>query len=64
MSGEIGVIATISGDIDKTNKTWSFEDEYGIRFKAALLNGNMVNGTGYQSDVDAGLFTFTATATD
>ena len=50
----------ISGEIDRGNKTWSFEADNVTRFRATLLNGNMVNGIGYQPDY--GPFIFTAVA--
>ena len=57
-----GVFSIVSGEIDRGNKTWTFEAANGTKFRATLLNENMVNGTGYQP-VD-GAFTFTATASD
>ena len=62
MQGSFGVIDIVSGEIDRGNKTLTFEAANGTKFRAMLLNGNMVNGTGYQPDF--GAFTFTAIATD
>ena len=52
----------VSGEIDRGNRTWTFEAENGTKFRATLLKGNMVNGTGHQP-VD-GAFIFTATTND
>ena len=52
----------VSGEIDRRNKTWIFEAENETKFRATLLNGNMVNGTGNHSLVSA--FTFTVTTTN
>ena len=51
------VIDIVSGEIDRGNKTWTFEAANGTKFRAMLLNGNMVNGTGYQPDFGAFIFT-------
>ena len=51
----------ISGEINRGNKTWTFEADNGTKFQGTLLNGNMVNGTGHQPNL--GDFIFNATAT-
>ena len=53
-------IGIVSGEINRGNGTWTFKAANGTKFRASLLNGNMVNGTGHQP-VD-GAFTFTAVA--
>ena len=50
----------VSGELHRGNKTWTFEAENGSKLWATLLNGNMVNGTGYQPNI--GDFIFNATA--
>ena len=49
----------VSGEINRGNKTWTFEAENGTKFRATLMNGNMVNGTGHQPGF--GDFVFNAT---
>ena len=63
VSEETAHVATINGVIDRGNRTWTFEDEFGFMFRASLLNGNMVNGTVYQPATDD-TFTFIGIATD
>ena len=63
VSEETAHVATINGVIDRGNKTWTFEDEFGSMFRASLLKGNMVNGTVYQPATDD-TFSFIGIATD
>ena len=50
----------VSGELDRENKTWTFEAANETKFRATLVNGNMGNGTGHQP-VD-GAFNFTVIA--
>ena len=56
------VIEIVSGELNRRNKTWTFEAANGTKFRATLLNGNMVNGTGHLPQY--GEFIFNATAID